>query len=148
LGKPYVTIDCAPESPLHRGAALTVISGEFLRNQYPAIEREALLGLYAANSDGLVIFTSGAKEILFARGRGRRSRLQPCRIIPKSTLGAGDTFRGGVIHALACGWDDEQVVRFASATATSVCRRFPFAFDPPGLEEITNLGASLAVKTD
>jgi sugar/nucleoside kinase (ribokinase family) len=148
LGRPYVTIDCAPDSPLHRGAAVTVISGEFIRNQFPATERETLLHVYTANSGGLVIFTSGANEILFARGGGSIGRVQPCRIVPKSTLGAGDTFRGGVIHAVACGWDDEQIVRFASATATSVCRRFPFAIDPPGLEEITNLGATLAVKSD
>jgi len=148
LGKPYVTIDCAPDSALHRGAAVTVISGEYIRNQFPATEREALLRVYTASSDGLVIFTSGASEILFARGGGDTGRVQPCRIVPKSTLGAGDTFRGGVIHAVACGWDDEQIVRFASATATSVCRRFPFAIDPPGLEEITDLGATLAVKAD
>lgn len=148
LGKPYVTIDCAPDSALHRGAAVTVISGEFIRNQFPATERETLLRNYTTNSTGLVIFTSGAREILFARGRGPIGRLQPSRIVPKSTLGAGDTFRGGVVHAVACGWDDEQIVRFASATATSVCRRFPFAFDPPGLDEIMSLGASLVVKTD
>jgi len=147
LGKPYVTIDCAPDSALHRGAAVTVISGEFIRNQCPGTEKEALLRAYTANSGGLVIFTSGAREILFARGRGIIGRVLPCQIVPKSTLGAGDTFRGGVIHAVACGWDDEQIVRFASATATSVCRRFPFAFDPPDLGEITNLGASLVVKT-
>jgi len=148
LGKPYVTIDCAPDSALHRGAAVTVISGEFIRNQFPATEREALLRVYTANSDGLVIFTSGANEILFARGGGGIGRVLPCRIVPKSTLGAGDTFRGGVIHAVACGWGDEQIVRFASATATSVCRRFPFAIDPPGLEEVAKLGATLEAKTD
>jgi sugar/nucleoside kinase (ribokinase family) len=58
-------------------------------------------------------------------------------------LGAGDTFRGGVIHGVACELDDDGIVRFAAATATSVCRRFPMAYDPPDLDEITALAATL-----
>jgi len=142
LSRPYVTIDCAPDSLLHQGATATVISGEYLRNQFPGVEREALLQTYVAQSAGLVIFTSGAREILYARGQGGIRRLQPCRIEPKSTLGAGDTFRGGVIHGVASGLNDEGIVRFAAATATSVCQRFPMAYDPPGLEEIATFAAA------
>ena len=63
--------------------------------------------------------------------------------MPKSTLGAGDTFRGGVIHGVASGFNDEGIVRFAAATATSVCKRFPMAYDPPGVGEIAALTATL-----
>ena len=143
LGRPYVTIDCPPDGLLHRGATATVISGEYIRNQFPKADREELLQSYASESAGLVIFTSGAKEILYARGRGGIRRLQPSRIVPKSTLGAGDTFRGGVIHGVASGFNDEGIVRFAAATATSVCKRFPMAYDPPGVDEIAALAATL-----
>ena len=143
LGRPYVTIDCAPDSLLHGGATATVVSGEYIRNQFPKADRAELLQAYAAESAGLVIFTSGAKEILYARGRGEIHRLQPSRIVPKSTLGAGDTFRGGVIHGVASGFNDEGIVRFAAATATSVCKRFPMAYDPPGVDEIAALAATL-----
>jgi sugar/nucleoside kinase (ribokinase family) len=136
LGRPYVTIDCPPDGTLHRGAAATVVSGEYLRNHFPAEAREVLLRRYAGEGKGLVIFTSGAGEILFARGQGEIRSLKPYPVAPKSTLGAGDTFRGGVIHALASGMEDERVVRFAAATAACVCRRFPMAFDTPGIEEI------------
>jgi sugar/nucleoside kinase (ribokinase family) len=136
LGRPYVTIDCAPDSALNRGASATVVSGEFLRNSFPAADREGLLRTYAAAGAGLVIFTFGADEILYARGSGDIRSLRPRKIVPKSTLGAGDTFRGGVIHGLVAGMSDPEIVRFAASTAACVCQRFPMAHDPPGLEEI------------
>jgi sugar/nucleoside kinase (ribokinase family) len=136
LGRPYVTIDCEPASALHRGAPAPVIPGEFLRGRFPSKDRRDVLRLYAAQTGGLVIMTCGSEEILFARGSGETRGLKPFAIVPKSTLGAGDTFRGGVLHAVHCGMGDEAVVRFAAATAACVCRRFPMAFDPPGLEEV------------
>ena len=136
LGRPYVTIDCPPGSALHRGAAATVVSGEYLRGQFPTKDRKEMLRLYSAQSPGLVILTCGSEEILFARGSGEIRSIKPFHVVPKSTLGAGDTFRGGVIHGVHCGLSDEGVVRFAAATAACVCQRFPMALDPPGLEEI------------
>jgi sugar/nucleoside kinase (ribokinase family) len=141
LGRPYVTIDCVPDGVLNRGAAATVLSNEYLAGQFPKADRSDLLGLYAAKSAGLVIVTRGSEEILYARGRGGIQRVRPFNIVPKSTLGAGDTFRGGVIHAVLQGLGDEAIVRFAAATAACVCRRFPLAFDPPGLEEVSALAA-------
>lgn len=142
LGRPYVTIDCEPDGILNRGAAATVISGEFLRNHFPTSAREELLRRYSRESGGLAIFTFGTDEILFCRNGGKAGSFKPYRVAPKSTLGAGDTFRGGVVHALAAGMDDEGIVRFAAATAACVCQRFPMAFDPPGLEEITALAST------
>jgi len=95
-----------------------------------------MLRLYSEQSSGLVILTCGSEEILFARGSGEIGKIRPFNVVPKSTLGAGDTFRGGVIHGVHCGLSDEGIVRFAAATAACVCQRFPMAFDPPGLEEI------------
>lgn len=56
-------------------------------------------------------------------------------------MAAGDTFRGGVVYGLIRGMNDEDTVRFAAATAACVCRRFPMALDPPGLDEIMELAA-------
>jgi sugar/nucleoside kinase (ribokinase family) len=142
LGRPHVTIDCAPDSALNRGAAATVVSNEFLRSHFPAADREELLRLYTAETAGLVILTFGAEEILYARGRGEIRAMKPFKVAPKSTLGAGDAFRGGVIHGVSCGFSDECIVRFASATAACVCQRFPMAHDPPGLEEIEALATA------
>jgi sugar/nucleoside kinase (ribokinase family) len=139
LGKPYVTIDCAPDSSLHRAAAATVLSNEYLQREFPGVAAREMLRRYTNAGSGLVVFTSGERPILFARGAGPVQQLTPFSIVPMSTLGAGDTFRGGVIHGLLSGWSDDAVVRFASATAACVCLRFPMAFDPPGLAEIEAL---------
>ncbi len=138
-GKPWVTIDCSPESPLHAGSAATAVSGEYIRDHYPGGDPHALLRTYADQSPGLTIFTFGAREILFAR-RNAPIRSIPAYTVPvKSTLGAGDAFKAAVVHAVACQMPDEDVVRFAAATAGSVCRRFPMSADPPGLAEVRSL---------
>jgi len=139
IGRPYVTIDCPPDSRLHRAAAATVVSNEFLRSHFPRTEVRKLLRKYARESRGLVVFTFGGREILYARGDGAIGRVRPNKVVVKSTLGAGDTFRAGVIHGVLQGMDDRSIVQFAAATAAAVCRRFPFALDPPGLQEITLL---------
>ncbi len=138
-GKRWVTIDCPPGSPLHRGAAATVVSGEYLRSQFPGEDPREAMGRYAKAGPGLVIFTFGAAEILYARGSGAIRSLAPHKVEVKSTLGAGDTFRAGVIHGILSGRDDAGIVAFASATAAAVCMRFPMALDPPGLAEVESL---------
>lgn len=143
LGKTYVTIDCPADGFLHRHSVVTVVSAEYLRNQFPGRDARELLRAYADAGRGLTIFTFGAEEILFARKGGEIRSVRPHKIVPKCTLGAGDTFRGGVMHAVLAGMDDEDVVRFAAATAACVCLRFPMAFDPPGLDEITEMAARI-----
>jgi len=146
IGRPYVTIDCPPDSRLHRMAAATVVSHEYLRSHFPRTEARKLLRKYARESRGLVIFTFGGREILYARGNSAIGRVSPNKVVVKSTLGAGDTFRAGVIHGVLEGFADLDTVKFAAATAAAVCRRFPMALDPPGLEEITLLANSSAAK--
>jgi sugar/nucleoside kinase (ribokinase family) len=60
----------------------------------------------------------------------------PFPVVPRCTLGAGDTFRAGVIHGVLRGWDDGRIVRFAAATAACACQRFPMAHNPPSLAEV------------
>lgn len=138
-GKPYVTIDCTPDCLLFQYAAATVISNEFIQNNFPGVSIDDLFLRYTDAGKGLVIFTFGSREIVFGRQGGIMNKITPYQVAVKSTLGAGDTFRGGVVYGLLNGWDDEKTVRFAAATAASVCTRFPMALDPPGLAEITAL---------
>lgn len=142
LGKPYVTIDCGPSSELHRHAAANIVSNEFLQREFPGADHRSLLGEYSREGEGLVIFTYGARQIVFARADGPVQEMKPFSIVPKCTLGAGDTFRGAVVHGSLSGWKDERVVRFAAATAACACLRFPMAHDPPALEEIETLIAN------
>lgn len=137
--KPYVTIDCEPGGELHRNAAAVVISGEYIRNNYMNAEIEQLFKMYTENGNGLVIFTFGSKDIMYGRrGSGIKS-FPPYRVEVMGTLGAGDTFRGGVVYGVLKGMNDEDIVKFAAATAACVCKRFPMALDPPDLDEIMAL---------
>lgn len=138
-GKPYVTIDCPPDGELHRNAAATVVSNEFIRGNFPGVPLEDLFLRYTDAGKGLVVFTFGSREILFGRRGGTMNKVTPYKVEVKSTLGAGDTFRAGVVYGLLNHWDDEKTVQFAAATAAAVCSRFPMALNPPGLNEIMGL---------
>jgi sugar/nucleoside kinase (ribokinase family) len=139
INQRYVTIDCPPDGIIHQNAAATVISNEFIQNQFPGVDIRELMQKYTETSNGLVTFTFGAREILYGRKSQAIQSVTPYRVDVKSTLGAGDTFRAGVVYGVLNEMDDETTVKFAAATAASVCKRFPMALDPPGLEEIMGL---------
>jgi sugar/nucleoside kinase (ribokinase family) len=139
LGKEYVTIDCKPEDQIHTNASATIISNEYIRNNFPDADIRDLMERYTANSSGLVIFTSGSRDICYRRRGEAVKKVAPFRVDVKSTLGAGDTFRAGVVYGVLNKMDDERIVKFAAATAASVCARFPMALNPPELAEIVGL---------
>ncbi len=139
LGKKYVTIDCKPESVINKYCEVNVISNEFIRNNFPNINVEELFKMYTDNTDGLVIFTFGSREIMFGRKNQPIHRLKPYKVKVQSTLGAGDTFKAGAIYGVLKEMSDEDIVKFAAATAATVCSRFPLALNPPSLEMINEL---------
>jgi len=136
--KPYVTIDCAYDSPLHASAAANVISREFRAQHYPSVPDEDLLGMYTARSRGLTIFTAGKHALRYARPdeRGTFRTFAPFLVEAKSTLGAGDTFRAGIVYGIWRGWADLECVRFASGLAALLCTRLPIADHVPTLAEV------------
>lgn len=137
---PYVTIDVHHESPVHRNAAITVLSGEIYGSIYdPDIDKEALFEKFTANTDGLVIFTRGSKPLWYGRKGEPRKELPPFKIDVVSTLGAGDTFKAGCTYALYKGMNDLDTVRFASACSGVACTRFPLPLNPPTLPEVQAL---------
>lgn len=139
LHKPYVTIDCRYDSIIHKLSSANVISSEFIREKYPDVNIEELFEKYTQNSDGLVIFTFGDKEIMYGRKNEAIKYFMPYTINPISTLGAGDTFKAGVIYALHRRKTDDELVRFAAAAAGVACENFPIAFYPPTLALIHEL---------
>ena len=139
LKRPYVTIDCRYDSEMHELSAVNIVSNEYIRGQYAGMEAEALLREYAARSNGLTIFTFGAREILYARGDGEIRRFAPYRVEVQSTLGAGDSFKAGAVYGLLNGMDDAELVAFASATAAAAVSRYPIPKHPPTLEMIEGI---------
>jgi sugar/nucleoside kinase (ribokinase family) len=135
-GKPYVTIDCPHDGPLHARAAATVVAREYRAQHYPGIADAELLERYTGGGPGLTIFTSGKDEIRFARPGVPAEAVPVFPVEVRSTLGAGDTFRAGVVYGVLRGLPDREIVRFAAALAAVVCQRLPIADNVPSLAEV------------
>lgn len=134
--KPYVTLDCAPESAMHRGARITVVSREYRRREHPGEDASTLFQRYAHNTQGWTVFTSGAEPIVYGAAGEAPRRLTPFQVDVKGTLGAGDAFRAGLVYGVHQNWDADRTVSFAAALAAEVCTRFPVAADPPSLADV------------
>jgi sugar/nucleoside kinase (ribokinase family) len=135
-GRPYVTIDTPHDGPLHARATATVVSREYRTRQYPGVGDDALLALYAAAGDGLTVFTAGPEDVRFARRGVLPEVFSPYRVEVRSTLGAGDTFRAGVVYGVLRRLSDRELVRFATGLAALVCTRLPIADHVPKLPEV------------
>ncbi len=139
-----VTSDAPVDSPLAALADVNVVSGELLARDHPAALRSdegraRLFADYLARSPGLVVFTAGSRPLWYARGGGpasARRELAPYPVDVVDSAGAGDSFRGGVIHGLLRGWPDELTLRFASAVAALVCTTAPGCVNSPTLEQV------------
>jgi len=136
-GKPYVTIDCPYDSGLHRAAAATVISREYRAQRYPDQPDDALFLEYARRGTGLSVLTAGTEPIRFGRAGGAGECWAPFVVDVKSTLGAGDSFRAGIVFGLLHGFDDARCVRFAAGLAALMCTRLPIADNVPTLAQVT-----------
>ncbi len=138
-GKPYVTIDCAFDSYIHKYCAVNTVSHQHLEEHYPDMSFEELLKLYTDNTNGLVIFTMGEKELMYGRKGQPPKRFKPYSLDVVSTLGAGDSFKAGVVYALFNKMSDDNTVKFASAVAGIACTKYPIALYPPTLSEVKAL---------
>ncbi|MCM1164861.1 MAG: carbohydrate kinase family protein [Lachnospiraceae bacterium] len=137
--KPYATIDCAYDSDIHKYCAVNAVSHQHLESRYPDKSFDELFKLYTDGTDGLVIFTMGEKELMYGRKGQLPKRFMPYPVDVVSTLGAGDSFKAGVIYALFNKMSDDDTVKFASAVAGIACTKFPIPLNPPTLSEVKAL---------
>ncbi len=142
-GVPFVTIDSPHDSPLHRLAAVNVVSRECVAEHYAGMAPEAIMAKLQNETDGLTIITQGGGEMLYARKGGPVRRMKPFSVTVRSTLGAGDTFKAGCVYGLLNGMEDGELVRFASACSAIAISRFPLPLNPPTLREVQALIASV-----
>lgn len=139
VGVPYVTLDCPYDSDYHRFSSVNVLSPFFLKDRYPKRGLRDLLARYTEASRGLTVFTFGSRPLWYARRGQPLRRFTPYKVKVSGTLGAGDSFRAGMVYGLWRKWDDEKCVRFAAGLAACVCRKFPAAQYPPSLKEVFQL---------
>lgn len=139
---PYVTIDCPYDSEIHKNCEVNILSNEFISANYPDMDRSELLQEYMNNTNGLVIFTLGAKDIRYGRkGYNNNNALsfKPYSVKVVSTLGAGDSFKAGCIYGVLKDMSDDDIVHFAAATAACACSVFPLPLNPPSLNQVNGL---------
>lgn len=131
--KPYVTVDCAPDSDLARRAAVNIISGEYRQREYKDVPLEDVHRLYASQAEGLVVMTAGDREIVYGKNGEDPRRFTPYKVKSVDTAGAGDSFRSGIIYGMLRNWPIEKTVNFASALAACICASFPGVLNCPDL---------------
>lgn len=136
LGIPFVSIDCRAAGNLARKAAAVIISGEFRAREYPGAVPDELFAEYRSRARGLVVFTNGDRPVLYGRNGQAPRRFRPWPVDVVDTAGAGDSFRAGVVYGLLRGWQDKEMVQYASAVAGMVCARFPGVLDSPSHREV------------
>jgi len=160
-GKPLVTSDARPDSPLAALADVIAVSGEMLAREYPEVmsdeaARARLFDAYLERCPGLTVFTAGARPLWYGRGKNRppapgqaapggRHDMPPFLVEVVDSAGAGDSFRGGLIYGLLQGWSDEDTVRFACAVAALICTTTPGCVNPPTLEQVSTFLARRGV---
>ncbi len=135
--KPYVTIDSRHDTDLHKYSAINVVSKECTCSYFAeGMSMGDIYQLMTDNTDGLVIITSGEKDMIYGRKGQPMKKMKPFTVEVKSTLGAGDTFKAGCIYGLLKGMSDDELVRFASACSAIAISRFPLPLNPPTLDEV------------
>lgn len=139
LETPYVVIDCPFDDEIHELSSINVISNEYIQGYYKTWSREEIFNAYCTHTNGLVILTLGAKEIMYGRKGEVPHFFTPYEVDVVSTLGAGDTFKAGCVYGLLKEMNDNQIVSFASALAGVACTKFPLPLNPPSLDEIEAL---------
>jgi sugar/nucleoside kinase (ribokinase family) len=136
LGVPFVSVDCAFDREMSTAAEVVIISGEFRDREYPKANLQELFCEYQQRARGLVVFTVGGENVLYARKEGSIQHFKPYPIQVIDSAGAGDSFRSGIVYGLLQQWPDEKMVQYASALAGMVCMSFPGVLNSPTHAEV------------
>lgn len=135
-GIPVVTTDCRHDDPLLGKASAVVVAESYLRDHYAQRAPEDVFDDYRRATEGIVIFTFGAAPSWSARPGEAVRLLTPYPVDAVDTTGAGDSFRAGIVYGFLQGWDDDRLLKFATAVAALVCTRFPGVLDAPTRDEV------------
>jgi sugar/nucleoside kinase (ribokinase family) len=142
-GLPLASCDAKPDSELTASCELMVISGEFLQREFPGAlkdptARAALFSEYQIRCPGLVVFTSGSRPLWYGRHGATRREQPPFPVEVVDSAGAGDSFRGAMIHGMLRGWSDDDCVRYACAVAALICTTAPGCVNSPTAQAVEN----------
>lgn len=134
--KPYITVDADFADPLAHDAAVIVISNEYHRRRYRRLRAAPLFCNYQKRCHGLVVITSGERDILYGRNGASIKHYRPPVIRPVDTSGAGDSFRAGMVYGVLNDLSDDESIRFSAGLAALNCLRFPGVLNSPSAKEV------------
>jgi sugar/nucleoside kinase (ribokinase family) len=132
-----------PDHPVLPLTDVATNSAAYIRHQFPGIDVLEHARRLQAVSGGVVVTTDGPRPVCVAGPAGQVFYVQPPRVEPVDTTGAGDAFRAGLIYGLMQDWPLEQCARWAAAAGALKVTREGAARDVPSLAEVSALAASL-----
>ncbi len=106
-----------------------------------APDHERALRALRRRHAGLLCVTLGSNGVMALEG-DTVHRVPAFAVKEVDTTGAGDVFRGGLIHALLRGVPTDEALRFANAAAAVSCTRLGALQSVPSLEEVEGLMAT------
>jgi sugar/nucleoside kinase (ribokinase family) len=123
------------DDPLFRVASHVIFSWECLRETTGVADLGEGLKRIAGRTDAFLAVSNGPDDIVYL-DRGRVCRLPVFKIAAVDTLGAGDTFHGGFVMALAEGRTEVDAMRFGAAVAGIKCTRIGGSAGAPRRAEV------------
>ena len=123
------------DDPLFRIATHVIFSSECLRATTGVSDLAAGLKRMARQTDAFLAVSNGPNDIVFLKD-GVIRQLPVFPIDAVDTLGAGDTFHGGIALALAEGCNVVEAMRFGAAVAGIKCTRLGGPTGSPSRAEV------------
>ena len=111
------------DDPLFRIASHVIFSSECLRATTGIADLATGLQRIARQTTAFLAVSNGPDDIVFLEADGMIRQLPVFEIQAVDTLGAGDTFHGGFVLAIAEGRGVVEAMRFGSAVAAIKCTR-------------------------
>lgn len=122
-------------SELFRACSHLVFAADGLRATAECDDLGAALRRIARETESFIAVTDGANGALWLEGDALR-HMPAFQVSAIDTLGAGDTFHGAFVLALAEGHGEVDAIRFATAAAAIKCTRFGGVVGAPERDEV------------
>ncbi len=122
---------------------IAINSATYVRETFPGVDVLQHARELQAISRGIVVVTDGPRPVRALDRDGVLFTVQPPQVEAVDATGAGDAFRAGLIYGLLQGWSLAKSTAWATAAGALKVQRVGAASDPPCLEEVALLAATL-----
>ena len=132
-----------PDHPVLPLTDIAINSASYVRETFPNTDVFLHARELQAISRGIVVVTDGPRPVRALDRDGVLFTVLPPQVEAVDATGAGDAFQAGLIYGLLQGWSLPRSTVWATAAGALKVQRVGAASDPPGLEEVAQLAATL-----